>query len=78
MPPTCNSFHQDAPHLDITERTVHPIVRIIVWKVTVTLQMELVWNVKLDTAELFAMRVNMLKNVMIHVRTESLETEENV
>lgn len=63
MPPTCNLFHQDAPHLDITERTVVllSIVHITVWKVTVTLQMERVWNVKLDTAELFAMRVNMLK-----------------
>lgn len=40
MPPTCNSFHQDAPHQDITEKTVHPIVHLTVWKVTVTLQME--------------------------------------
>lgn len=43
------------------EKTVHPIVYLTVWKVTVTLQMERVWNVKLDTVELFAMRVNMLK-----------------
>lgn len=78
MPPTCNSFHQDAPHQDITEKTVQPIVHLTVWKVTVTLQMERVWNVKVDTVELFAMRVNLFNNVMIHVCTESLETEKNV
>lgn len=51
-------YVQDAPHQDITERTVPYVVQKTVRKVTVTLCMERVLAVKLDIVELIVVSVH--------------------